>query len=186
MKAVATLVAAMMAITTAFAGDSSTAKPANGGKTWTINLGMAIPSGDHSDLGVDSMFMAGADYGMGMMGADGNTSSFIGVMWMGGSGDAGLDSRSWGAHYGVLIGMGNSAQTSNLKLKLAGGIYNTELSNGGSEDDWGFGGFAALVWMPQSSTGMNFTIEGGAYFMPEVVGVNNTGWYIAVGIPIKS
>lgn len=188
MRLIATLAAAMMVAASAFAAETAK-KPVLSGGTWTLNLGLALPSGDHDDAGVDTMFMVGVDYGMAGMnsGMGPNTSSYFGAMAMFGDGDADFQSRTWGVHYGFMFGLG-SDQTMPLKIKLQGGLYNTRLEQGSADaDEWGFGGLAGLVWSPSSGGGgMSFTIEGGYYFMPSVEGVNNNGLYFAVGIPLKT
>jgi hypothetical protein len=188
MKHIATLVAAMMLGSVAVAtGPAKKMAAAYAPKSWTINLGLAMPSGDHKDdLDVDSMFMVGLDYGLGMMGDGSDSATFVGIMGMFGSGSGSLDSRTYGVHYGVLMNLGGASSNMPLKLKLQGGYYNTRLSNGGDEDEWGFGGLAGLVWTPNTSGGNPISFEGGIYFFPEVANVNNTGWYFAVGIPFSS
>ncbi len=184
MKRISMVAIAAFAAACALGADSTKKALAAEGKSWTLNLGFAMPRGDHDDGGVDSMFMLGVDYGLGATGGTSQGSTYVGVGWMSGEGDGDFESRSYGIHYGGMFGLG-SGDSMPLMVKLQGGYYNTRLEAFGDEADrWGFGGVIALVWMPKSSGGPNFSVEGGMYFMPSVEGVNNNGWYLSVGIPI--
>jgi len=180
MKLWATLAAAGILAGSALAtGTTSTASPMG---NWTINVGMFISEGDLKDAGVDNGFLVGADWMLGqqMEGA----STYAGIMGMFGSGDADLDVTTYGIHYGLLFGTGAGEGAMNgFKIRLQGGYYNSRLEQGSFEaDDWGFGGLAGFSWAPQAG---GFTIDGGYFFMPEVEGVDNRGWFFSIGIPVK-
>lgn len=44
---------------------------------------------------------------------------------------------------------------------------------------------AAVMWVPQSASGMKMSFEIGLYTFPEVLGADNTGWFLMVGIPFN-
>lgn len=180
MKLWSTLATAGLVAGSAFAGAPTVQDEPN---KWMINVGFAIPDGDLKDLGVDSMFSIGADWMLGSNNASGSE-TFIGVLGMFGSGDASLDCTVYGIHYGVIFGLGaQGGGMDNFQVKLQGGFYNNKLSDDfDSEDDWGFGGLAALQFAPPNS---GFRIALGYFFMPEVADVDNRGWTITVSIPVK-
>lgn len=178
MKLWATILAVGALAISAFANNTTTVDNHSSGK-WTINVGFAIPEGDHEDAGVDSMFMFGADWHLYSLGQ--GSQSYIGVLAAFGDGDFDLESRTYGIHYGILFGLGQE-QYSDWAVKLQGGYYNTKLEQGSfDEEEWGFGGLAALVYRPKGS---NFTIEAGYFFFPEVEDIDNRGFSISVGIPV--
>lgn len=183
MKLWATFAAAILAVS-AFATES---KPVQDNESkWAINVGFAIPEGDLKDLGVDNMFVVGADFQMNWGGTEGsNSSTYAGLLAMFGDGDADLETFTWGFHVGLNFPFGGDGMTpSEWNARIQGGFYNHKLDVGGSEeDDWGFGGAAMVSFTPAGGTG--FSINGGYYFMPEVSGVDNRGWVISVSIPVK-
>ena len=183
MKLFASLMAAMMVASSLMAYERPKKPAYDGAKSWTINIGVGVPQGDHKDAGVDTMFMVGADYMLGPMGEGTEGSTYVGVLGFFGSGDAGLKSRSYGIHYGATLNLGQPGSSSPIMFKLQGGYYNTDLSDGIDDNNWGFGGLVGVVWRPTSGGGQSFTVEGGYYFLPSVSGVDNNGWYVAVGIP---
>ncbi|BBO24502.1 MAG: outer membrane beta-barrel protein [Armatimonadetes bacterium] len=186
MKAIATLALATMAVSSVFA----TAAQGSGQGSWTLNLGIAFPSGDHKDAGFDNMFGVGVDYNLGMVGNGSNATSYIGVAALFGSGDSDTDSRTWGVHYGWMFPLNNGGNSSNFALKLQGGYYNTEIKSPSAavatEDKWALGGMVGLVWKPQSNSGQNYQIELGYYMYPKVSGADNVGFQVSVGIPFNS
>ena len=103
MKILATTLAVGALVGSAFA--SSTTAPYEGNK-WNINVGFAIPDGDLKDAGVKNMFSFGADWILNSgMGDTGNSSSYIGILAMFGSGDLSLDVMTYGIHYGFEFGV---------------------------------------------------------------------------------
>ena len=152
--------------------------------TWTLNVGVAIPQGDHKDLGFDSMIMLGGDYSLGPMGPGANGTSYVGLLAIAGQGNGSLHSRTFGVHYGVLLNFGGTRSESALNFRFQGGIYNTRLSDGFEIDETSFGGLIAIVWKPQRRGERGISGELGFYSMPKVGSIDNNGWYIAVGIPL--
>jgi hypothetical protein len=178
MKILATILAVGALVGSAFA--SSPTAPDAGNK-WNINVGFAVPDGDLKDAGVDNMFSFGADWILNSgMGDTGDTSSYLGILAMFGSGDADVDVMTYGIHYGFEFGLGDNNE---FAVRLQGGYYNSKVDLGSGElDEWGFGGMGALGYKPASG---GFSIWVGYYFFPEVDGADNRGFQVTVGIPVK-
>lgn len=174
MKNLATILAVGALVGSAFASSPTAPDAAN---KWNINVGFAIPEGDLKDFGFDNMFSFGADWILNnSMGDTGNTSSYIGILAMFGSGDSDIDAMTYGIHYGFEFGLGDNNE---FAVRLQGGYYNSDID---STNEWGFGGMGALGYKPASG---GFSIWVGYYFYPEVDGVDNRGFQVSVGIPVK-
>ncbi|MBX3118856.1 MAG: hypothetical protein KF784_07300 [Fimbriimonadaceae bacterium] len=183
MKKLAFLAAATVVAGSAMAAESAKPNMMMGTNKWTINVGIGFPAGDHKDLGVDTQIMVGVDMDLGPLSYGSQGTSYVGLGYMFGSGDSDLDTRSWGVHYGVRFPLGNSGQTSALGASAQLGYYNTELKQGSAKaDKWALGGQAALTWTPQ---GQMWSLNFGYYFMPEVEGVNNNGWFVGASFRAK-
>ena len=186
MKKLATLLAASLLLGSAFASTSPTPKKAyQAGRMWVINVGVAIPTGDLQDGGVDIAFMASADYHMGTMG-DGSTNAswYAGLGFFFGNGDADTSVTVWGAHVGLLFGLGQPGTDNPWFIDVRAGLYQSRISDGIDEDDSGFGGAIGVVYKPTNSGGNGVRFGAGFYMFPEVAGANNTGWYFNVGFPV--
>lgn len=146
-------------------------------KPWTINVQLALPQNDHKDNGVDNMVGVGLDYSLGALSMDTPANLYVGALYVFGSGDFSLKTRTYGLHAGVLFNLGEN-QALPLALKLQAGYYNTRLSNGQADDKWAIGGLLGLVYRP---AGQQFHFEGGYYVFPEVNSVDNRGFYVGAG-----
>ncbi len=174
MKILVTILAVGALVGSAFA--SSPTAPEAGNK-WNINVGFAVPDGDLKDAGVDNMFSFGADWILNSgMGDTGNSSSYIGILAMFGSGDLSLDVMTYGIHYGFEFGVGDNSE---FAIRVQGGYYNSDM---GDLNEWGFGGMGAVGYKPAAG---GFSIWVGYYFFPEVDGADNRGFQVSVGIPVK-
>jgi hypothetical protein len=193
MKLWTSLAAAGVLAGSAFA-NTTTTTPSNstfmGSGKWKINVGLGLPDGDHSDAGVDTMFMVGADWMFGPMSGYANIEQFVGILGAFGEGTGSFQSTTYGIHYGILFAL-NQMGGGNWKIKAQGGYYNTKIDLGSVDvDDWNFGGLASIVYTPNGS---QFSFEGGYYFFPEnsfatdgsSSKINNRGWFLMLGIPVK-
>lgn len=173
MKKIAILLAATMV------AGGAVAAPFRSGevKPWTINVQLALPQDDHKDNGVDNMVGIGIDYDLGAVSADTPGNLYVGALYVFGSGDFSLKTRTYGAHVGLLFNLGEN-QALPLAVKLQAGYYNTRLSNGSADDKWAIGGLLGLVYKP---AGAPIHFEGGYYIYPEVNKVDNRGFYIGAG-----
>lgn len=190
MKAIATIAVLSVVAASAVAGGPANKKAAYDGKQFSITLGAGFPTSDTKDAGVSTMFIADLNYSLGALGDGSNAQSFVGLGGMWGNGDDDFKTATYGIHYGVMFGLGDANASMPLYAKLKGGYYSTRLTfpvvAGESSTKGGFGGAASLVWMPNQGGKSSFSIEGGYYFMPSVQGVNNTGYFFAIGIPFNS
>lgn len=188
MKKLATLLAASLVMGSAFASTSPTPKKSNvqmGGGQWVINVGLFVPTDDHKDAGVDSGFMGSIDYHFPNTGSmAGNTSWFAGIGGFFGQGDDDLDSQAWGAHLGLLIGLGKVGDDNPWAIELKGGVYQVKLDGDLIDDkETGFGGSAAVVYKSKSTNGSGIRFAAGWYMLPEVNDVDHRGWFFSVGFP---
>ena len=135
-----------------------------------ITLGGVWYTGDRDDA--DMGFLAGIDYYLGKN-YNSQTMQFIGARaHFAEMGSA--DLRTMGVHYGIRYGMpANQGSTGNFYFKGAIGYYNSDVD---VDDDWGFGGFAAVGWEMQQ----NFGLEVGYQLAPSVNGFDNNSFYGAL------
>ncbi|GIV03862.1 MAG: hypothetical protein KatS3mg015_2692 [Fimbriimonadales bacterium] len=152
-------------------------------KPFEVTAGATFWQGDHKDAGVDNGFLVGLDYYL----QQNNPNSMygVGVRGMFGSG-GGIDSTTLGAH-GILRGSFAYAGESGADFfyKLAAGLYWTELSNGTTNDEFGFGAWGSIGYQFNTGDGQMgtpFSIEVGYFFAPSVNGVDNNGFFAAAGI----
>jgi hypothetical protein len=190
MKKLAMLLAASLIFGSALASTSPapTKKVDHGGRHWVINVGLFLPTDDHDDMGVDTGFMASADYHFGAMG-DGtsNSSWFAGLGAFFGQGSNDFDSTAYGIHLGVLFGFGQPGEDNPWGLELKGGIYRVNLDGGSpavDDDKTGFGGSIAVTYQTRSASGNGMRFSLGWYSLPEVANVDHRGWFFAVGFPV--
>ena len=151
--------------------------------TWVLKVGLGNQQGRQNDAGVERVFIVGADYSLGSAGSNSNATTFLGVDGFFGSGDNGFRSQALGIHYGLAIGRGEKTPEGPLVFKVQGGYYNTHLTTGDSDDGWGMGALAAVVWIPKPHGKNPLQIEGGYFWLPCHTLKDNRGWYVAVGIP---
>ena len=186
MKKLATLLAASLLLGSAFASTSPTPKKAvQAGKSWVINIGIAKPTDDLEDGGVEIAFIGSADYHFGMMG-DGTTNAswFAGLGFFFGNGDADTSVTAWGAHVGVLFGLGQPGDDNPWAIELKAGLYQSSISDGIDESDSGFGGSIGVVYKSQSTGGNGVRFSAGWYMFPDVLDIDNRGWFFTVGFPV--
>lgn len=188
MKKLATILAASLLIGSALAGTTSAKNKAldhDATRHWVINVGLFVPTDDLKDAGVDTGFMASADYHFGRSDSmSGNTSWFAGLGAMFGSGDDDLDMTAFGVHVGLLFGFGKDGDENPWAVELKGGLYKVDFKGDlVDDDDTGFGGSIGVRYRSSGANSLRFT--GGWYFLPNVVsGAKNNGWFFTVGFPV--
>ena len=188
MKKLATLLAASLLIGSAFASTTAPKTKAVNNRYWVINVGAFRPTGDLNDLGVDTGWMASADYHLGTPNeASANMDWFAGIGAFFGSGDNSFDMNAYGVHVGIDFGLGQPGAENPLSLQLKGGVYRNRFDKNGFSDDTetGFGGSAAILYKMKGTSGNNgISLALGYFMLPEVKSTNPHGWFFSVGFPI--
>lgn len=125
-------------------------------------------------------FLAGIDYLWYPLGD--NVRSLIGVRGWFGSKNS-INAQAFGAHWGVKMNFsvdqaGPQSGAGQFYLKGGIGYYNNSVTGAGNK--WGVGGFGGLGY----EFGEQFMVEIGYQFAPSTGGVDNNGWYAALGIRV--